>query len=202
MNILDQIFLLLTGLTAIYLVFRFYQDFQKTKKRANIHYMVSFLVLLVSGLLLIFYGYGILNSQWVKVVAYLIPFLLAQGLVCEFYEDKAKYYLIFGIIGLLLIAFAPGSLKVVSLATFHSVAGLLIFFLPIIVTKSGKAPGGFIWVTVGGTLIGLGGVALAFLKAGTQFLFFSADFVFTILAPLLLLMALAYTYGFMKKMNG
>jgi hypothetical protein len=202
MNILDQIFLLLTGLTAIYLVFRFYQDFQKTKKRANIHYMVSFLVLLVSGLLLIFYGYGILNSQWVKVVAYLIPFLLAQGLVCEFYEDKAKYYLVFGIIGLLLIAFAPGSLKVVSLATFHSVAGLLIFFLPIIVTKSGKAPSGFIWVTVGGTLIGLGGVALAFLKAGTQFLFFSADFVFTILAPLLLLMALAYTYGFMKKMNG
>ncbi len=55
---------------------------------------------------------------------------------------------------------------------------------------------GYLWVTVGGALIGLGGIALAFLKTGRQLLFFSADFVFLILAPLLLLMTLAFTAGF------
>jgi hypothetical protein len=55
-------------------------------------------------------------------------------------------------------------------------------------------------VTVGGALIGLGGIALAFLKAGGQLLFFSADFVFTILAPLLL-MTLAITWGFVKNIR-
>jgi len=54
-------------------------------------------------------------------------------------------------------------------------------------------------VTVGGTLIGLGGIALAFLKTGSQLLFFSEQFVFTILAPLLLLMTLAFAWGFAKS---
>jgi hypothetical protein len=50
-------------------------------------------------------------------------------------------------------------------------------------------------------LIGLGGIALAFLKTDRQLLFFSADFVFTILAPLLLLMATAFGWGFVKQIT-
>ncbi len=42
---------------------------------------------------------------------------------------------------------------------------------------------------------------MAFLKAGNQLLFFSSDVVFTILAPLLLLMTVAFTLGFMKEMQ-
>ena len=83
------------------------------------------------------------------------------------------------------------------LATWHSIAGLLIFFIPIFVVKSGRAPGSFIFVTIGGFLIGVGGIALAFLKAGAPIL--SADVIFTILAPLLLLMSLAFCWGFVKK---
>ena len=48
--------------------------------------------------------------------------------------------------------------------------------------------------------IGLGGIALAFLKAGRQFLFFSEEVVFAILAPLLLLMVLAFAWGFIKEL--
>jgi len=44
-------------------------------------------------------------------------------------------------------------------------------------------------------------MALAFLKTGRQLLFFSEALVFTILAPLLLLMALAFTWGLMKKIK-
>jgi len=205
MNLFDQAMLLLTGLTAIYLIFRFVQE--GTGKGGNIYYIISFAVLLVSGLLLIFGGWSVLESPLVIVVAYLIPLGLSAGLVKEFYSAKANQYLIFGVIGLILIFVTrvimtdAGALATIILIIFHTVAGLIIFFIPILATKANKAPGGFIFVTVGGALIGLGGIALAFLKSGGQLLFFSADFVMTILAPLLLLMTLAYTWGFMKKIK-
>jgi hypothetical protein len=51
-------------------------------------------------------------------------------------------------------------------------------------------------------LIGIGGIALAFLTSGSQLLFFSTEVVLMILAPLLLLMTLAFTWGFVKDIKG
>lgn len=200
----DQLVLLATGITAIYLLFRFWQDYnRKGKPTYDLYYMAAFAVLLVAGLLLIFLGYGILPSPLVVVVTTLLPLCIAVGLVSEFYPQHAKNYLIFAIVAFLAIAITrftnAGLLATIVLALFHSIAGFTIFFVPIFVTRAKKAPGGFIFVTVGGVLIGLGGIALAFLKTGSQLLFFSAEFVMTILAPLLLLMTLAYTFGFVKK---
>ena len=53
-----------------------------------------------------------------------------------------------------------------------------------------------------GQLIGLGGIALAFISMGAQLLFFSPQFVMLILTPLLLLMTLAFTLGFVKDIKG
>jgi len=50
-------------------------------------------------------------------------------------------------------------------------------------------------------LIGIGGIALAFLTSGSQLLFFSLDVVLAILAPLLLLMSLAFAWGFVKDVK-
>ena len=61
------------------------------------------------------------------------------------------------------------------------------------------APKGFFWVGIGGLLIGLGGIALAFISVGKQLLFFSPEFVMLILTPLLFLMAGAFALGFAKK---
>jgi hypothetical protein len=106
------------------------------------------------------------------------------------------------LIGILAIA-VPSiagfeTLKKISVPLFHGVAGLIIFILPIKVSLDGTAPKGFWWVGVGSALIGLGGIALAFLSAGLQLLFFSQDFVLAILAPLILLMTLAFAWGFVK----
>ena len=204
MPLFDSIVLLLTGLTAIYLVVRFIQDCRRESEKPtkNVYYIISFVVLLVAGLLLIANGYGVLSDPKVVIVAYLIPFCLALGLVAEFYPGMEKGYMIFGIIGLIAIAVTRyvhvGGWATVVLATWHSVAGLLIFFLPMLIVKSGKAAGSFLWVSVGGFLIGVGGIALAFLKSGAPIL--SADVIFTILAPILLLMSLAFAWGFVKKM--
>ncbi len=204
MTLFDRIVLLLTGLTAIYVVVRFIQDYRRegSKPSYDIYYIISFIVLLVAGLLLIANGFGVLSNPLVVIVAYLIPFCLAMGLVAEFYPGAAKGYLTFGLIGLVAIAVTrymnAGGWATAVLAVWHSVAGLLIFFLPMLIVKAGRAPGGFIWVSIGGFLIGVGGIALAFLKAGAPIL--SEGVIFKILAPILLLMALSFTWGFVKKM--
>ncbi len=201
----DGLILLLTGLTAIYMIYRFMER-QKNPDTAgiwNIYYMIGFLVILVAGLLLIIFGWGALANNFVAVVAGLIPFSLATGLIAQFYPKYEKPYLWLMIIGLVLIAIARYggmvSFGKIVYPIFHAIAGLTIVAVPVLVCKAGdKVKNGFGLVAVGGILIGLGGMALAFLKAGKQLLFFSSDVVMMILAPLLLLMTLAYTYGFMK----
>jgi len=148
---------------------------------------------------LIFLGFGILASPLVLTVASLIPFGISVGLVRQYFPQWTRPYLWFATLGLLAIAITSiggmDSLKKVAVPLFHGVAGLIIFLGPFI-TK--KAASGFYWVGIGGVLIGLGGIALAFLTMGRQLLFFSQDFVLMILAPLLLLMALAFTWGFTR----
>jgi len=205
MTLLDRLTLLATGLVAVYLVWRFYNHYQKSGKTRNIYYTISFAVLLVAGLLLIIFNYDALESPLVIIVAVLIPAGLAVGLVSDVFPKFEKAYLIFAILGLIAISITrftgPSNLATIVLIIIHSVAGLTIFFTPITAVVQDKEGSGFLWVTVGGTLIGLGGIALAFLKTERQLLFFTADFVFTILAPLLLLMALAFGWGFIKQIK-
>jgi len=198
---LDNLFLLLTGLTAIYLLWRFYTRWSKGKALYDVYYMMGFLVLLVSGLLLIFLGLGILSSPYVLTVASLIPLGISMGLMEQYFPQWKKAFKWFALIGFLAIAVTSiggmETLKKIAVPLFHGVAGLVIFIGPFIAKKAAK---GFWWVGVGGLLIGLGGIALAFISVGKQLLFFSPQFVMTILTPLLLLMTLAFTFGFVKEM--
>lgn len=205
MTVFDRVVLLATGLVAIYMLWRLLTRYRQAKQMHDVYYMISFGVLLVAGLLLIAFGYEALASPVVVIVAVLIPAGLSLGLVAELSPKYEKAYLPFALLGIIAIAITrftgPAGLATTVLIIVHSVAGLLIFLIPILAVKQGKAPGGFIAVTVGGVLIGAGGMALAFLKTGRQLLFFSEALVFTILAPLLLLMALAFTWGLMKKIK-
>jgi hypothetical protein len=167
--------------------------------------MLGFIVLLVSGLLLIFLGWGILASPYVLTVASLIPLGISLGIVYEYYPQYKTLYTWFAVIGILAIAYTSISgsdLKKFAVPIFHGIAGLFIFLGPIMAQVNGKAPKGFFWVGIGGLLIGIGGIALAFLTSGSQLLFFSQDVVLTILAPLLLLMSLAFAWGFVKDVKG
>jgi len=205
---LDNLFLLLTGLTAIYLLWRFYTRWSREKKVYDLYYGMGFLVLLVSGLLLIFLGLGILASPYVLTVASLIPLGISMGIAEQYFPQWKKAFKWFALIGFLAIAIsAIGGMdlvKKISVPLFHGVAGLVIFLGPFFATSSQqgkKAAKGFWWVGIGGVLIGLGGIALAFISMGAQLLFFSPAFVMLILTPLLLLMTLAFTFGFVKDIK-
>jgi len=206
MTILDRIILLLTGLTAIYLTWRFYSRYSKKQTRYDIYYAMGFVVLLVSGLLLIFLGWDILNSPYVLTVATLIPLGISMGLMHQFLPDYAKAYSWFALVGLLAIAITSiGDMAIKSIAVpvFHGIAGLIIFGLPLYLCLGKKtAPKGFGAVGIGGLLIGIGGIALAFYKAGSPLLgIFTGEFILMILAPLLFLMTLAFTWGFVKDIK-
>ncbi|OQX64446.1 MAG: hypothetical protein DRI32_02310 [Chloroflexi bacterium] len=204
MKFLDQALLLLTGLTALYIIWRFWGRYSKDKALHDIYYMMAMAVLFVSGVLLIFGGWGLLASPYILTVATLIPLGLSLGLMNQFMPEYKKAYSWFALIGFLAVAFTSitgNSLKSIAVPLFHGVAGLIIVGIPLFRCIKGEARKGYGLVAVGGILISLGGMALAFLKAGKQLLFFSETVVMAILAPLLLLMALAFTFGFMKDIK-
>ena len=196
----DIVFLLLTGLLAAYLCWYFYQRYQLHKALHNLYYLMGFAVLLVSGLLLIAFGLGILSSPYVLTVASLIPLGVSMGLAEEYFPAWKKYFKWFAALGFLAIAVTSiGGMdlpKKIAVPLFHGVAGLVIFIGPF---YAKGAPKGFFWVGIGGLLIGLGGIALAFITLGKQLLFFSPEFVTLILTPLLFLMTGAYVLGFAKR---
>jgi len=202
-NTLDIILLLLTGLTAVYMVWRFWQRYNWEKKVYAHYYILSFVVLFVSGVLLILMKYEVLATAFVLTVASLIPFGFSVGMVRQYFDKYTKPYIWFATIGLLAIAYAAftgSNIKAIAVPLFHGVAGLIIVLGPFLVKKFGEGnpAKGFKWVSLGGVLISAAGMALAFLNAGSQLLFFSIEVVNTILAPLLLLMALAFAWGFHK----
>src|SRR3990172_13043132 len=197
---LDNLFLLVTGLLAAYLCWYFYQRYTLNRALHNLYYLMGFAVLLVSGLLLIFLGLDILASPWVLTVASLIPLGVSMGIAEEYYPSWKKPFKWFAAVGFLAIAITSigemETLKKIAVPLFHGVAGVGIFLGPFLAKG---APKGYFWVGIGGLLIGLGGIALAFISAGSQLLFFSPAFVLLILTPLLFLMTGAFTLGFAKK---
>ena len=194
-SILDRILLLITGLLAAYQIV---VGMENAEPLAIGAYTVAFGVLLVAGLLIIIMGFDVLDSPLVVIVSTIIPLSLSLGLVSQHLPSWETAYLIFVIVGFLLVVYSrykmEGAMAVIPLATVHGIAGMTIFLLPIILSVKGVAPSGFFWVGIGGALIGVGGLLLAFLKSGKPIL--SKDLILTVLPALLLFMTAAFVVGF------
>jgi hypothetical protein len=200
MEVHHYIFLLFTGLLAAFLCWYFWKRYNLHKALHNVYYLMGFAVLLVSGLLLLILGLGILASPWVLTVATLIPLGISIGLVEEYFPKWKKIYKWFAVVGFLAIAIGGIGeielLRKISVPVFHGVAGLIILLVPFLAKKT---PQGFFWVGIGGLLIGIGGILLAFTKPGNSLGFIDIDFVMLVLTPVLFLMTGAFALGFAKK---
>jgi hypothetical protein len=203
MTLLDRGILLATGLIAIYMIWQLILKFKSDKKEtSDLFFITSFTVLLVSGLLLIGLGWSILANPLIAIVATIIPFALAIGLVVKFYPKYATPFMVVMAIGFVSIAVTKllgvGCGGKIVYPLFHAVAGLSMVVVSYFAIKAEKATSAFYLFLLGDVLIGTGGIALAFLKQGKQLLFFSGDVVLMILAPLLFLMALCFAVGLVK----
>lgn len=195
MTILDRILLLFTGLLAAYQVA---VGINGLSTLPIIAYTIAFGVLLVAGLILIILGFETLDSPIVVIISTIIPLSLSLGLVWEHLPYWQNGYLVFAMVGFLVIILTrlitKGKLASIVLAIVHGIAGMIIFLLPIILSFSGRMNPGFALVGVGGALIGLGGLLLSFLKAGKPIL--SRDTILKVLPGLLFLMTSAFVTGF------
>jgi len=147
-------------------------------------------------------GSGILASPYVLTVSSLIPLGISMGIAEQFFPAWKRAFKWFALLGFLAIAVTSIGqltlLKRIAVPLFHGGSGLVIILGPFLARK---APPGFRWVGIGGLFIGLGGFALALIGAGAQVASLSREFVLTTLPALLLLMALAFTWGFMKDIR-
>ena len=193
---LDRVLLLLTGILAAYQVAVGIDGFSTLP---IIAYTIAFGVLLVAGLLLIIWGFDILDSPWVVIVSTLIPLSLATGLVWQYTPAYGIHFLVFVLVGFLVILLTrslpmPGKLPTLVLAFVHGIAGMTIFLMPILLSLQGKTSPLFSLVGVGGALIGIGGLLLSFLKSGKPIL--SKEMILKVLSGLLFLMTICFVLGF------
>ncbi|MDP2994140.1 MAG: hypothetical protein Q8N46_03345 [Anaerolineales bacterium] len=164
-----------------------------------IAYTVGFGVLLLAGLLLIILGFDALDSPVVVILSTVIPLSLSLGLVWEHLAAYRTLYLVFAILGFLVIVITrsvpmKNKLPVLVLAVVHGIAGMTIFLLPFLLVLTGRTAPAYALVGLGGALIGLGGLLLSFLKAGKPIL--SRKTILKILPGLLLLTTAAFVLGF------
>jgi len=194
-TILDRILLLITGLLAAYQVG---VGIDSIGLIPEISSTIAFGVLLLAGLLIIIMGFEILDSPLVVVVSTIIPLSMSLGLVAQFHQSWLVPYAIFAAISFLVILatrFIGGkTIKVISIIVGHTVAGTIIFLVPLILSISGKTPALFSFVGIGGALFGVGGTLLSFLKMGKPIL--SKNIILTILPGLLMVMMISFMVGF------
>lgn len=193
---LDRILLLITGMISAYQIAVGIEGFGRLP---IISYTIAFGVLLIAALLMLILGLEVLDSPIVVIVSTIIPLSLATGLIWQYLPNFKLPYFIFAITGLFAIILTrtvtiKNKLPLVILSIVHGIAGLTIFLLPLMLVLSGRLPPGFILISIGGALMGLGGLLLALLKAGKPLL--SRKIIFQILPWLLLIMTTLFVTGF------
>ncbi|HMV28607.1 MAG TPA: hypothetical protein PKE23_04425 [Anaerolineales bacterium] len=166
----DRTLLLLTTLLASYQVSAGIDGFTALPITA---YTIAFGVILVAALLIFILGMEVLDMPIVVIVSTIIPLSLSVGLVWQHLASWRTSYLVFALIGFLAVTLTrsiqmQNKLPVVILAVTHGVAGLTIFFLPIILAIQTQVPPLFALVGLGGGLIGIVGLLLSFQKTGLQ----------------------------------
>lgn len=191
---LDRIALLITGLIAAYQIVI---GVEGSPQPATWAYTTAFGILLIAGLLMIINGFEVLESSLVIIVAALVPLGLSFGLVVEDLPAWRAGYATFVVLGLLSILLSRNLLReraaAIALSLVHGIAGLIIVGLPIALVLQGTKPIHYLFVSVGGALIGAGGLLLALLKTGKPIL--SAEKIFALFPWILLMMSAAFVLG-------
>jgi hypothetical protein len=196
MSPLARLLLLLAALLSAYQVVA---GIEGLAPLAILAHSIAFGVLLVACLLLLILGYEALDSALVTIVSTLIPLALSFGLVWQAQLAWSMAYLAFTALGFAAVVVTrslarPAWLPTATLALVHGISGLVIVLLPLFSVIQGKAQPAFALVSLGGALIGLGGLLLAFMKAGRPVL--PRQTILRILPGLLLAMNACFALGF------
>ncbi len=190
-----RILLLLSVLLAAYLIVG---GIEGLSPAAIMFFTTGFGIILVVALLLSIIGFEILGSPATAIISTIIPLSISLGLVFAFYPTHSTAYLIFSIAGFTAVAFTrflkSKRINIIFLSAVHGIAGLIIFLIPIILAIQKSVNPGFLFVSLGGALMGIGGLLFSFLKAGRPIL--SQRTTLNLLPVNLLILTAAFAAGF------
>ncbi len=193
-SISERILLLLTALISGYYVV---DGLEKYSGVVSLYFTIAFGILLIAVILLVLFGFEILNDPIVVIVAALIPLSLSLGLIYKYLHSYHIVYLIFTIVGFLSILltryFASKRIATLTLVLVHGISGVIIFLLPIGIYIKGFSSPFFPLVGIGGGLISVFGILLAFLRMGKPIL--SQDSIYALMPKLLFLATVAFVIG-------
>ncbi len=195
-NYINKFFLLMAIIIGSYFVVN---GFNNISIIPVVLFTIGLGILILASLLLLLFGVEILENKLVVVVSALIPFSISLGLVYQFFNCYFYYYLMFLIIGLISIIYTrytSGKLaSTISVAFFHGIAGLIIFFMPFyLFIKMGTI--NFLYISIAAFFIGIGGILLIFVKAGKKFI--PAELVYSLLPLILLILSVFFGLGLSK----
>lgn len=163
---------------------------------------ISFGVLLLACLLLIFLGFEILEKPIVVVFASLLPLGLSSSIIALKFPVLLVSYLLIGLAGFLTIILSrfltSKKAAIISLSLVHGITGLVIFITPIFLFLTGAVQPFFLMVSLGGALIGCGGILLFFLKTKRPSL--SNKQIYMLFPTLLFFMTISFIVGFSNSM--
>jgi len=192
-SILNRIIFLLTGHMAGYKIISGMDNYSNLTTTL---YTISFGLLLLASLLLLLMGFQIMENDYVAVVTSIIPITLSLGLVTDKLDHATFYSVIISLSFIIAVAlrfFSSGKIAALSLGAIHLLSGSVIFSLPIILFATGKAGIHILMISLGGTIIGVGGMFLGFLKAGK--LAMKKEKIYSFFPILLFLTTTAFVIG-------
>jgi len=192
-SILGRIIYLITGHVAGYQIIKGMDNFSNLTTTL---YTISFGLLLLACLLLLLMGFEIMENNYIAIFAALIPITLSLGLVTDKLENSTNYFFLIGVGFLIAVAlrlFSSGKIQSLSIGVIHFLSGSVIFLLPIILFYTGVAELQILMISLGGVLIGSGGMLLGLLKAGKSVL--SKEKVVSLFPIILFLTTTAFVIG-------
>ncbi len=196
------IILLITGVVALIFTIFLVLDYLKNKKLPHLFIALAFFVVFAAGVLLVLFNdYELLMTPIISMLAVFVPGGLAAALFYEsiFGENGKKIGLGYaGFIVLMAVIIvitkaigSPIASTMVMLA--HIPSGLAIVVLPILVYMKDKEWTAIL-VSVGGLLISVAGMLLAFYVTG---ILADPTIIFVLLPWILLVVSACFAFGFL-----
>ncbi len=202
-GVLSAIVMVIVGLVALLFTVFLVIEFIKKRKTPHLFIALSFFVVAAAGFLpVILNDFNSLRSPIVSMLAVFVPGGLATALIYDsVFGENAKDHSMnyFGYVFLMsiIVVITKGAgcpMTSVMVMMVHVPSGLFIVILPILVAKKDgeKAP---LLVALGGVIISVAGMLLAFLVTGVPLL--SEATIFMLLPWVLLLGAACLALGFL-----
>ncbi len=193
-SVLNRFIFLFTGHVAGYKVVGGIQPYSEL---TTFYYTVAFGTLVLASILLMLFGFEILESNGVLVVAAFIPVSLSLGMVNQYLPQMHLYFLIISIAGIGAVAFSrflvSEKTAVLVLTLVHGIAGSVVVLIPLMLVINGTLNTIALLISLGGIIIGSEGLLLAAFKMGKEFV--AAEKIYASFPVILFMASLAFIVG-------